>query len=900
MSGDSQKTILLIDGSSFLYRAYHALRPMHTSNGETTQAVFGFCRMIKKVLRDFSPQHIAVVWDSKGKTVRHELYHEYKATRQAAPSDLFTQKDLIQEFAQIIQLPQIEKSGIEADDLIYSCAKDALKHHYSVIIISSDKDLGQILAPHVKLYDPFKEDFITRATLEEKYGFDLEKLPFYFALVGDTSDNIPGVAGIGPKTATDLVKQFGSLKDLYNNLEKVPKERTRQLLEKSKENAFLSEKLFQLHYHDTHFDAKRYQFDEKNWASARAFFEKLEFASLLKELPLQEHTVHLAPRVEFDAITVTTQQQFEEVLSAIEKAGEFAIDTETDGGAAYQATLVGLSLCYEKGRAFYVPLQHVDAHGSLLADQLPVKTVVSALQDFFARERIKKYLQNAKYDALVLAHAGAELGHITFDTLIAASLVTLDAQKIGLKSLSQRYLHQSMLSFEDVVKKKGRKTFAQVPLDEATVYAAADAHQTFSLVPILEKELEKYDMHKLFYELEMPVNYVLYFMEREGIALDPTVLKKADHYVTRGIEKLREAIIDLIGHKFKDINLNSPKQLEQLLFEHLKLVPVKKTGQKTGFSTDAEVLKQLAREHPVPGLVLKYRELVKLKNTYIDALPTYMDSENKIHTTFSQTSVATGRLSSFDPNLQNIPLEGGVREAFVPPAGHVFLSADYSQIELRVLAQLSGDKNLCAAFDRGEDIHARTAAHIFDVAIDAVTHDQRQLAKRINFSILYGLTPYGLSKDIGISVSDAKKYIEKYFEQYPGVVAWMEGVIEETKKLGYTVTLGGRRRAVPGIYEKNQSLYNAACRIAINTRAQGTAAELMKVGMINIFHELFTHKLGAKILLQIHDELIFTVPRGEVRETVALVTRVLQSSVHWRVPLVVTTRTGENWHEVTK
>lgn len=887
-----QKTIFLVDGSSFLYRAYYGLRPMHTSKGLGVQAVYGFCRMIKKLTNQFSPEYFAVVWDSKGATVRHEMFSEYKATRQAAPSDLFEQKEYIQEFARATSLKQVEVPGIEADDLMYSIAQDFHMHDFTTILVTSDKDMGQSVSEDIFLFDPFKEIIIDSKNLEEKYGFPVEKLPFYFALIGDASDNIPGVRGIGPKGAQALVNQFVSLEDLYNNLDKVPKERTRELLIAARESAFLSYELFLLRYYDLNIKKDDFKYDAHNWANARKIFEELEFKSLLASLPqeaaAQQELFSLQKKYNF--IAITTQEQLEQVCQLITQKKLCALDTETDGLRPLQANMVGVSLCVEEGTAYYIPANHM---------------VIARLNKLFEDISIKVYMHHAKFDLMVCAHAGITIKGLVFDTLLAASLVTQDWQRIGLKYLSDFYLHEKMLSFDDVVKKNGYKNFAQVPLELATEYAAADAHQTLRLVPILENELATHEQKNLYYTIEFPLIKILLAMEKEGILLDKEVLKTIDIQVTRELDILRTHIIDLVGEHYAHINLNSPKQLEELLFVELKLTPQKKTTQKTGYSTDQEVLQELAKVHPVPALIIKYRELFKLKSTYIDALGSFVNPQTgRIHTTFSQISTATGRLASSEPNLQNIPVESTtevhIRSAFKAPAGYMFLSADYSQIELRVLAYLSQDQTLKTAFLAGEDIHARTASGLFDVPLTHVTHDQRQVAKRINFSILYGLTPYGLSKDLDINFNTAKLYIEKYLAQYPGVMSWMEQVIREVYDKGYVTTLWGRRRYLPGIYEKNKSLYELARRMAINTKAQGTAAELMKIGMINVDTVIREKNLGAKMILQIHDELLIAVPDNQVNETQNIIAQTLQNVVQWDVPLLVTTRTGKDWYEVTK
>lgn len=896
----SKHTLFLIDGSSFLYRAYYALRPMTTPQGVPVGAVYGFCRMIKKLLDDFQPEHLVLTWDSKGPTERHELFPTYKATRQAAPSDLGTQKELIQKFADIIGMCQVQKPGVEADDLMYSLAEDFVKRGHEIILVTSDKDMGQIVSDKIKVYDAFKDIMLDKAALEEKYGFPIEKLPFYFALIGDTSDNIPGVAGIGPKTATELVQNFDSLEDLYKRLDKVARERTRELLEKNRENAFLSKELFLLRYHTLGLAIDHCKIELNQWTAARHFFEELSFKSLLKDMPAKEKIVWLSEKHGFSFTWITEEAELERICKEIQKHRHCAFDTETDGLNPYQANIMGISLCCEVGKAYYIPLGHTSAPQQLTQEQ-----VLTQLKPIFESETIKKYAHNAKFDQLVLSKFGIEVNDIAFDTLLAAHLVVPDGQRIGLKFLSTALLNQEMVSYDELMKTGSYKRFADVPLDKATEYGAGDAHQTLQLVPILEQKLKEQHQWNLYTTIELPVNRVLFEMEKEGIICDPEVLKEIDKHVSRDLKTIRNKIVAFLGEKYEDVNLSSPKQIEEILFHKLKLTPVKKTSKKTGFSTDQEVLNELAKEHPIPGLLLQYRELSKLKSTYIDALPTYINpSTGRIHTSFSQTGTATGRLASSEPNLQNIPIdidrEHSIRSAFKAPRGEQFISADYSQIELRVLAYLSQEPQLINAFANGEDVHARTAAGLFDVKLADVTSKQRQLGKRINFSIMYGLTPYGLSKDLGISVPEAHQYITKFFEQYPKVSAWMERVIEETKEHGYVTTHWGRRRYLPGIYEKNRTLYDLAHRMAINTEAQGTSAELVKIGMINVDEQLKKMGDGAKIVLQIHDELLITVPNVAVEKTEKLVKKTLESVVDWNVPLEVSVRHGKNWGEVSK
>jgi DNA polymerase I len=902
MAIDPKKTVVLIDGSGFLYRAYYGLRPLHTIQGIPVQAVYSFCRMIKKVADTFNPAFMALVWDSKGATTRHEMFPAYKATRQAPPSDLFEQKKYIQQFADLIGLKQVEKQGIEADDLLNSLAQDFSKNGDQVLLLTSDKDMEQILTDLITVYDPFKDVFINPQTFAEHRGFAVDKLVFYFSLLGDSSDNIPGVKGIGAKTAAQLVQQFASIEDMYEHLDSV-KESTRKLLIANKDNAFLSYQLFKLQYVPLNISKDQLAYDKNNRINASPLFQELGFKSLLQEGQKSgvqaPKKVLLSESKGYQFIALRDRVALHEALKQAYETKVIALDTELDGLNPLENTMVGISFCCKKGVAYYVPFGHYNE-----GNQIPLHDVIDTFRPIFENSSIKKIMHNGNFDGRVFLQYGLKADTIGFDTLLAAHLVTKDWQKISLKSLSEFYLQEQMLTFSEVVTERGYKNFAQVPIVLATEYAASDAHQTLQLVSIMQEELKNQKMEKLYYDLELPLVDVIIAMEAEGIRLDLKVLHELDQFVMVDLERIKQEIIDVSGCA-PDINLNSPKQIEQLLFTHLHLVPQKKSAKKTGYSTDVEVLQELSKIHPVPALLLHYRELFKLKSTYIDALPEYVNKKTgKIHTTFSQTSVATGRLASFDPNLQNIPTDTRyhihIRSAFKPEPGHIFLSADYSQIELRVLAHFSQDPALLDAFKQDKDIHAQTAAKLFDVNEVFVTPEQRQVGKRINFSILYGLTPFGLSKDLDIPFKQAQRYIEKYFEQYPGIQNWMERVIQEAKEYGYVTTEWGRRRYVPGIYESNRVLYDVAKRIAINTKAQGTAAEIMKQGMLQLEQAFIENKLDAKMILQIHDELLISVPELQREETEKLVKNILERVVTWNVPLKVTTRFGYSWQEVTK
>jgi len=595
---DAEKTIFLIDGSSFLYRAYYGTRPLHTSKGVPVNAVYSFCRMIRKLISRFKAKNIALIWDSKGKTTRHDMYEDYKATRQAPPSDIFDQKEKIVEISEQVGLLQVEAPGIEADDIIFSVAEDFKKKGYNVVVVTLDKDMGQMLDPQVFMYDAFKDIVVDTAAFEEKMEFPVAKLPFYFALLGDASDNIPGVRGIGKKGALELVNQFDSLEDLYNNLDKVARPRAKRALEENKKNAFLSRKLFLLQYIETDIDKDDFVFDSKSWVNARNLFQELEFKTLLKEID-KDKTLSgevLKDKLEklkkYDFVTITTEEQLKDLCYEIKNKGAFAIDTETNGLNALQSDCVGVSICLKEGKSFYIPFGHqINAlHQAQDEEQIKKEVAIQHLKPIFEDETIKKYLHNAKFDQLVLHNMGIELAGVAFDTLIAARLVAKEWQKNGLKFLSMKYFDEPMLTFQEVVKANKLKDFSYVPLELATQYAAADAHQTWKLTKVLKKELKEEKLEKLYYDIEFPLIQILYEMEKTGIYVDVKKIKALDKKITKELAIIEEQIIGFVGQNYKDINLNSPKQIQALLFDELKLPPQKKSAKGTGYSTDQEVL----------------------------------------------------------------------------------------------------------------------------------------------------------------------------------------------------------------------------------------------------------------------------------------------------------------------
>lgn len=945
-------TILcIIDGSSLLFRSYYGVRPLHTSSGKPTHAIYGFCRTLKKIIDSLHPTHIALVWDVKGPTFRHKQYEQYKATRQAPPSDLITQKDAIMQFAELVGVRQVFKQGFEADDLIYSLAKDKLAD--SVVVITGDKDLHQLLSLGVTIFDPFKQKNITHESFIEERGFEPDHLMLYHSLLGDSSDNIPGVKGVGKKTAESLTKQFGTLDNMYAHLDDVTPPRVAKLLTEHKNDAFLSSKLFELRYEDTGLSLDDCAHDSNAWVHARPFFNTHEItpftpkgvtahapavqkagggqqqsifggtadvgtgASPARRSPSSNTPSHdplgrhagseagIHPHQAWTPHLVTTQQQLDDLIAKLQSAKIIAVDTETNSLTPFRDEVVGISCAVDDADCHYIPFGHTTGESQLERD-----VVLNAFRPILENTSLPKVLHNAKFDQAGFARYGIQVAGIADDTLIMACLLRKGSESIGLKALSMRYLGEEMGSYKDVA--KGKKTFADVPLKQALEYAAHDARQTLLLQRILRAELEKHpELLALYTDIEMPLSHILWDMEHTGISLNTHYLQKLAAQVETELETIVHKIDTCLhaGQQRIDattINLNSPQQLEVLLFDKLKLPSIKKNKKTGSRSTDSEVLSELSKLHPVPGLIIKYREMTKLLNTYLAPLPDEINPRtNRVHTTYSQTITATGRLSSAHPNLQNIPVGGGygskVRHAFVAPKGCVFLSADYSQIELRILGQFSKDPELLDAFKHDKDIHTKTSALIFNVSEKEVTPEQRQVGKRINFSIMYGLTPFGLSKDLGIPPKEAKEYIESYFAQYAGVHNWMEQIVAQAKEDGYVSTLLGRRRYTPGLHERNRNIYEAERRVTINTPIQGTSADLIKLAMLRINKQLHTKGLKARMVLQIHDELVLSVPHEEVAVVTQLVDECMTSVVTgWDVPLTVSTRTGDNWGAANK
>jgi len=887
---DQLKRIYLIDGSSYIYRAYYAIRQLSNSKGVATNAVFGFTNMLLKVVRDERPDHLAVIFDAKGPTFRKEIYPEYKANRSAMPEDLRPQIPIIKQLVQAFNMPGLELEGFEADDIIATLARRFAERGMAVTVVTGDKDLMQIVNEQVRLLDTMKDQVVGLPEVAERFGGTPDKVVEVQALAGDSSDNVPGVPGIGEKTARDLIAQFGTLENLLANIDQVSGKKRQENLRQYGEQARLSKTLVTLKDDlPLELDYDNFALSEPNREALTTLFKELEFHKLLQEFSSDERANGEGYR------TVADEAQLDELVRALKQAGRFAFDTETTSLIATRAELVGLSFAIKPGEGWYLPVGHRYLG---VPEQLDRTLVIDRLRPLMADPQVAKVAQNAKYDLLVLRRAGLEVAGLSCDTMLASYLANPAAKSHGLDNLAAELLGYRTISYAEMTGKgKNQIGFEEVEVEKATVYAAEDADITLRLADKLEPQLVETQQDQLFRELEMPLVTVLTDMEWQGVRIDPDFLQGLSTDMEARLAILEKNIHELAGRPF---NVGSPKQLGEVLFEHLKLPRGKKT--KTGWSTDVEVLTDLAEEHDIAAQVLDYRSVAKLKSTYCDALPKLINPETgRIHTSFNQAVTATGRLSSSDPNLQNIPIrseEGRrIREAFVPAEGNVLLAADYSQVELRILAHMADEPALKESFARGEDIHTRTASEIFDVFLEMVTPDMRRQAKTINFGVLYGMSAFGLAKSLGIGRKEAQTYIDHYFARYPRVLAFMETKKTEARDKLYVTTLLGRRCAVPEIASKNGAIRGYAERNAINYPIQGSAADIIKVAMVRIHERLRAENLQAKMVLQVHDELVFDVPVSEQSAVEKLVRWEMEHAVELDVPLLVDMGVGRNWRE---
>lgn len=894
------KPLVLVDGSSYLFRAYFAMPELTSSSGRHTGAIRGVISMIRKLAKDYAGSTIAVVFDAPGKTFRDDMYSEYKANREAMPDDLREQIEPIHQIIRAMGLPLLVVPGVEADDVIGTLARQATEAKRDTVVSTGDKDMAQLVTDHVTLVNTMTETAMDRDGVIEKFGVAPEQIIDYLALMGDTVDNIPGVPKVGPKTAAKWLTQFGSLDEVMARADEI-KGKVGENLRDSLEQLPLSRALTtikcDLELETNLPDLVASAPDEK---VLNDFYVELEFKSWLAEIEDDDANSEQPappPVVETDYQCVTDMATLEKWADKLRSAGRFAFDTETTSIDYMQAELVGFSFAAEPGEAAYVPVSH-DYVGA--PNQLSLDDALTVLRPLLENEELIKVGQNLKYDISVLARAGVEVRGPIYDTMLESYVLNSVATRHNMDALAEYYLDRTTIHFEDIAGKGAKQlTFNQIPLEDAAQYAAEDADITWQLHKTLWPRLQaEQKLSEVYRDIEIPLVRVLSEVERQGALVDGRMLKQQSAELTDRLEELKDQAWTLAGEEF---NLDSPKQLQQIFYEKLGLPVLKKTP-KGAPSTAEPVLVDLARDYELPEVILDYRGLAKLKSTYTDKLPLQINPETgRIHTSYHQAVAATGRLSSSDPNLQNIPIRNAegrrIRKAFVAPPGQVIVAADYSQIELRIMAHLSGDANLCDAFAHGKDIHRATAAEVFNKNLDEIDDEERRHAKAVNFGLIYGMSAFGLGRQLNISRALAQDYIDRYFDRYPGVHEYMENTRERAREQGYVETLFGRRLYLPDINAKHVPRRQGAERTAINAPMQGTAADIIKRAMLQVHETLSRSGLDAAMIMQVHDELVFEVAEGQVDDLVTQVTQIMESAAPLDVPLIVDAGVGVNWDE---
>ncbi len=916
--------LYLIDGHALAYRTYYALMAaggdrFKTRSGEPTAGTYGFASVLLRILEQEHPEYLAVAFDT-GKTFRDELFPAYKATRAKMPDDLRPQIERIRQMVDAFHIPRLELEGFEADDVLGSIARQAVLKGLGVKIITGDRDLLQLVDDRILVSlsgNKISEAKDYRAEEVVAYlGVRPDQIVDYKALVGDTSDNIPGVQGIGEKTAVSLLSQYKTLDDIYAHLEELPT-RVRSRLEASKEAAYLSRNLATIRTDlKITLDLDLSRTDRINIPEVEELFRQLEFRTLIPRLHSsvakaaqfeapagqlslfgeEVKRIGELPPVDMKVIVVNTVKALAELQQRLEKAEAIALDTETTSTDPVRAELVGISLAIEPGEGFYIPVGHHTGEA-----QLALAQIVEALRPALTNPRQVKIGHNLKYDAIVLSQHGLTITPCSFDTMIAEWLIDPASHSLGLKDMADSYLNVSMTHIEELIGKgKAQISMAEVPVETAAPYAAADAEVTLRLKSVLQPRLEERNATHVFNEIEMPLVPVLMKMEQVGIALDVAFFQKMAIELSQRLIELEKSVYNEVGYTF---NLNSTQQLSKVLFETLHLEPPdrRKKTSSGHFSTSADVLDDLSGQHPVVDMVLEYRELAKLKSTYVDALPLEINPKTgRVHSSFSQTGSVTGRLASSDPNLQNIPtrtdLGRRVRQGFVSGPDQLLLSVDYSQIELRIVAFMSGDEAMLAAFRAQEDIHAATAAAIYNQTLEQVSKEQRRHAKAINFGLIYGMSAFGLSRTTDLTLAESEDFVKAYFFKFPGVKSYLDGMRKLAAQQGYVETLLGRRRYFPNLRgQSNQNLRNREEREAINAPIQGTAADIMKLAMIRLPGALAAENLQTRLLLQVHDELVLESPRGELLDAARVVQQVMENAYPLSIPLSTEARWGKNW-----
>ena len=890
----TENPLILIDGSSYLYRAYHALPPLMSSKNQPTGAIRGVISMINKILLDHPNSPLGVIFDAKGKTFRHEMYKDYKANRPPMPEDLVVQIEPINQIIEALGIKLLSIKGVEADDVIGTLAKEASEAGLDTVISTGDKDMTQLVNKHIKVVNTMSNELLDEKGVENKFGVKPELIIDYLALVGDTSDNVPGVEKVGPKTAVKWLVEYGSLDEIIKNAEKISG-KVGENLRNGLSQLHISKELVTIKKDvSLEVGVKDLMVGKRNKKLLEELYTELEFKAWLEkeEVPQKEVREEVTRKSKYELITKI--KQLENWITKIKKNSLLALDTETTGLDYMDAKLVGISLSVKSGEAAYIPLGHQQE------EQLSVDVVLKKLKPVLESEKIKLVGQNIKFDRNILTRYGVNLDSFENDTMLMSYVLNSTATRHNLDALAQYYLKYKTTTFEEVAGKGVKQvTFDLVPMDQAVHYASEDADITFQLHEEFKSRLAKEPvLNTLLEEVEIPLITVLSDMEQAGTLVNEKVLKAQSKNFSERITKLEAEAYELADQEF---NLGSPKQLQEIFFEKLKYPILQKTpgGQP---STAENVLQQLSEDYELPKIILEHRTLSKLKSTYTDKLPSQISpNTGRIHTSFNQTGTSTGRLSSSDPNLQNIPIktEDGrrIRQAFEAKSGYQLISADYSQIELRVIAHLSKDEGLLNAFEEGQDIHSSTASEVFGVEVNEVEPDQRRSAKAINFGLIYGISAFGLSKQLGINRNLAAEYMDIYFSRYPGVRKYMNKIKAEAKKIGYVETLYGRRLYLPEISTGNAIRRQAAERVAINAPVQGTAADIMKKAMLSVNDSLKKQKIDAKLILQVHDELVVESHEKDTEKVTKILTDSMSKAAKLSVPLEVEIGIGKNWDQ---
>ena len=904
---NNRERLFIIDGMAQIYRAHFAMitNPLTTKDGRHTSVIYGFLNMLFKIIRDENPNYLVIAMDSKSKTFRHELFDDYKANRQKMPDEISFQIPILKEIISYLGVELIEKPGYEADDIMGSLSKIAESKDVESFIVSGDKDMLQMVNKNIFVYAPgnrFKPTTkFQKEEVKNKMGVYPDRVVDLLSLIGDSSDNIPGVKGVGPKTAIKLIEQFDTLDNMIKNIDQIKNDRIKNLIQDNLESLNLSKKLVTIKSDmDIDFNKESFRFnsikDKENVIKMVNDFELTSIATSLEKLDLIKIKNEPKELKKKDYNLILDDKQLESTISLILESDVVSFDLETTGVDPMSAEIVGLAISINPDQGYYIPILFPNNIDTEVTPKINYKDIFIKLKPIFNQENVLYVGQNIKFDILILKRYGIEVyGHL-FDTMIAAHLLNPDRRSYKMDLLSIDYLDYEMIPIENLIGKKGKnqKLMSDVELKDISYYACEDSDVALQLYIKLLKELESQNLIKIFNDIEIPTMKVLIEMEYQGVNIDVNFFRKLSEKIGNQIESISNNIFDITKQKF---NINSPKQLSEILFDRMDLKPIKKR------STSVDVLEELKKQHPIAEELLSYRHFSKLKNTYLDAIPSHINSlTSKVHTSFNQTIASTGRLSSTKPNLQNIPIRTEIsreiRKGFTASdtSSYIF-AADYSQVELRIMAHFSKENELINCFNENIDVHTRTAANIFGINSEDVNFTQRRTAKVVNFSIMYGAGPFRLSQELDINLKDAKKIIEAYFETYPGIKLFMEETLSSAREKGYVETLLGRKRYADGLTSSNMNIVKAEERACINMPIQGTAAELIKIAMINVYNKMKQSELKSKMILQIHDELLFDVPKNEIEILPSIVKNEMENAIKLNVPLKVDCDYGKNWFE---